>query len=373
MQSEFALILVTSLACGLAAGFLLHRSDFCVTGMFRDYFLFRDMSMLRVLILMILVSMALVHGAQALGLIAYYPFPLLGAMSLTNIIGGALFGVGMVLAGGCVVGTLYKMGSGSVLSAVAFLGLLAGSVLYGEFHPAWAGLTKQLAVFGPAKTLPQAFGIEPRVLIIPMLLAGLWLVARWARRGQLVMAAHAEGYIQPWISAVALAAIGLVSYVVVGMPLGITTSYAKLGATVEAWVAPDHVASLAYFQGKGLNYTPPFGQHPITGGAGPELDAIAAIQYPLVVGIILGAFLSALLLRELRLHYRMPVRQYVSVLIGGVLVGMAARMVPACNVWHLWGGVPILAGQSLLYVVGLVPGAWFGSLILSKYVVKGPS
>jgi len=373
MLGEITLIVVTSLACGLAVGFLLHRSDFCVTGMFRDYFLFRNLSMLRVLVLMILVSMALVHGARAAGAIAYYPFPLLGVMSLTNILGGALFGVGMVLAGGCVVGTLYKMGSGSVLSAVAFIGLLTGSALYAEIHPAWAVLTKQLAVFGPAKTLPQAFGIEPSVLIMPTLLAGLWLVGRWARRGQLVMPAHADGYIQPWISAVALAVIGLVSYVVVGMPLGITTSYAKLGATLEAWVAPDHVASLAYFQGKGLNYTPPFGDQPITGGAGPELDAIAAIQYPLVAGIVLGAFLSALFLRELRLHYRMPARQYVSVLIGGVLLGMAARMVPACNVWHLWGGVPILAGQSMLYVVGLFPGAWLGSLILLKYVVRGPS
>ena len=373
MHDEYTLILITSLACGLAAGFLLHRSEFCVTGMFRDFFLFRDVRMLRVLVFMIVVSMALVHGARAVGWISNYPFPLLGAMSLTNILGGALFGIGMVLAGGCVVGTLYKMGSGSVLSAVAFFGLLFGSALYGEFHPAWAALTKQLSVFGPAKTLPQAFGFEPSVLIIPTLAVGVWLVVRWARRGQLIMPAHADGYIQPWISAMALAVIGLVSYVVVGMPLGITTSYAKLGATIESWLAPDHVASLEYFQGKGLNYTPPFGEQAITGGAGPELDAIAAIQYPLVAGIVLGAFFSALLLRELKLHYRLPVRQYASVLFGGVLLGMAARMVPACNVWHLWGGVPILAGQSLLYVVGLVPGTWIGSFILSKYVVRGPS
>jgi len=372
MHDEYTLILITSLACGLAAGFLLHRSDFCVTGMFRDFFLFRDLSMLRVLVLMIVVSMALVHGARALGLIVHYPFPLLGAMSVTNILGGVLFGIGMVLAGGCVVGTLYKMGSGSVLSAVAFGGLLTGSALYAEFHPAWAGLTKQLAIFGSGKTLPQTFGLDHYVLIIPILVFGGWLVLRWARRGQLVMPSHADGYIQPWISAVALAVIGLVSYIVVGMPLGITTSYAKLGATVEQWFAPEHVASLAYFQGKGLNYTPPFGAQPIAGGAGPELDAVAAIQYPLVAGIVLGAFVSALLLRELKLHYRMPVRQYASVLIGGILVGMAARMVPACNVWHLWGGVPILAGQSLLYVVGLIPGTWLGSLVLSKYVVRGP-
>ncbi|HEY9078770.1 YeeE/YedE family protein [Magnetovibrio sp.] len=373
MQNEFTLILITSLACGLAAGFVLHRSDFCVTAMFRDFFLFRDVRMLRVLVFMIVVSMALVHGARAMGLIAYYPFPLLGAMSLTNILGGVVFGIGMVLAGGCVVGTLYKMGSGSVLSAVAFAGLLIGSALYAEFHPAWAGLTKQLAIFGTGKTLPEVIGLDPNTVIIPILAAGIVLVTTWARRGQLVMPAFVDGYIQPWLTAIALAVIGLVSYVVVGMPLGITTSYAKLGATVESWIVPDHVASLVYFQGQGLKYTPPFGDQMIAGGAGPAFDAVAAIQYPLVGGIVLGALVSALLLREWKLVYRVPARQYASVLVGGMLVGMAARMVPACNVWHLWGGVPILAGQSLLYVVGLMPGAWLGSVILSKYVVRAPA
>jgi len=371
MQEGVTLIVITSLVCGLAVGFLLHRSDFCVTGMFRDFFLFRDARMLRILFFMIVVSMALVHGACGLGLIAYYPFPLLGAMSLTNVLGGVLFGIGMVLAGGCVVGTLYKMGSGSVLSTVAFVGLLAGSALYGEFHPAWAGLTKRLAVFGPAKTVPEFFGLDPGALIIPALLLGMVVVWVWAKRGQLILPAHADGYIQPWLSAVALAVIGLVSYIVVGMPLGITMSYAKMGSTVEAWFAPDHVASLAYFQGKGLSYIPPFADSPVVGGAGPGFDGVGAIQYPLVGGIVLGAFLSALLLREWKLHYRVPARQYVSVVLGGALLGMAARMVPACNVWHLWGGLPILAGQSVLYVVGLFPGAWIGSIVLKKYVVRG--
>ena len=49
-----------------------------------------------------------------------------------------LLGVGMVLAGGCVVGTLYKMGAGGIGSVAAFGGLLAGSALYAGVHPAWA-------------------------------------------------------------------------------------------------------------------------------------------------------------------------------------------------------------------------------------------
>lgn len=348
----------------------MHRSDFCVTGMFRDFFLFRETRMLRILVFMIVLSMILVHIALAAGAISYYPFPLLGAMSLTNILGGVLFGIGMVLAGGCVVGTLYKMGAGSVLSGVAFIGLLGGSAFYAEIHAPWSALTKQLAVFGSGKTLSESFSVSPFVLIVPMSVIGLMVVVRWGRNGLLSSPAHVDGYIQPWITAAVLAVVGLVSYIIVGMPLGITTSYAKLGATIESWVFPEHVARLAYFQGQGLNYVPPFGSEVIRGGAGPQLDAIAAIQYPLVGGIILGALVSAVLLREWKLHFDVPARQYASVLIGGILLGMAARMVPACNVWHLWGGLPILAGQSVLYLIGLIPGTWIGSLILRKYIVR---
>ncbi len=44
MQHPFVLIIAVSLVLGLAGGFVMHRSDFCVTAMFRDFFLFRAMA-----------------------------------------------------------------------------------------------------------------------------------------------------------------------------------------------------------------------------------------------------------------------------------------------------------------------------------------
>ncbi|MEJ2201296.1 MAG: YeeE/YedE thiosulfate transporter family protein, partial [Desulfuromonadaceae bacterium] len=97
----------------------MHRSDFCMAGMFRDLFLFRDYSMLRVLLLLVLVSMVLFESFRLLGLL-HLPFPLFAPPCWANLIGGTLFGVGMVLAGGCVVGTLYRLGAGSLPSLMAF-------------------------------------------------------------------------------------------------------------------------------------------------------------------------------------------------------------------------------------------------------------
>jgi hypothetical protein len=202
------------------------------------------------------------------------------------------------------------------------------------------------------------------------MVVGTVVLMRWARAGRLTQRGHAEGYLQPWKAAVALAVLGTLSYLLIGMPFGVTTSYSKLGAELAQTVAPGWVAAQAYFQAVPLDYTPPFAQVVVQGGPGPGLDAIAAIQFPLVFGIVAGAALSAALLRELRLHWRMPARQYVAALVGGVMLGMAARMVPACNVWHLWGGLPVLAVQSLLFVIGVLAGAWVGSHLLRRVVMR---
>jgi len=105
------------------------------------------------------------------------------------------------------------------------------------------------------------------------------------------------------------------------------------------------------------------------GGSGPRFDAIAAIQFPLVAGIVLGSALSALLLGEWHLRRGIPRRQLVSAFIGGTVMGLASRMAPTCNVWHLFGGLPILAVSSLLFLVGLLPGAWIGGRLLTKFVL----
>jgi uncharacterized protein len=370
MDSDFQVIVAASLVSGLLAGWVMHRSDFCVTAMFRDVFLFHDVFLLRMLVLLVVASMVLFEAGRLAGLLAPYPFPLLGLPSLASAAAGLVFGIGMVLAGGCVVGTLYKLGAGSVAALVAFAGMLTGSALYAEWHPAWAEITRLSRLHPDALTLAQWLDLPPYVLIVPLAGLGALLLARWFRAGRMTRPGHAAGHLPPWQAALILAGIGFMSYLLVGMPLGITTSYAKLGSTLEAWLWPQHVASLAYFSAQPLAYQPPFGAAIVKGGPGPALDAVAAIQYPLIVGIILGGFLSARAIGEFHPRLSVPRRQLLSALVGGFLLGLSARMVPGCNIWHLWGGLPILALQSLLFLAGLVPGAWLGSQLLTRFVIR---
>ncbi|MFZ5797963.1 MAG: YeeE/YedE family protein [Desulfobulbus sp.] len=364
------LFLITlNLSLGITAGFIMHRADFCVAGMFRDLFLFRRTTMLRSLLLLVVCSIILFDAARQLGIIRLYPFPLLASPALTNIAGGMIFGIGMVLAGGCVVGVLYKMGSGNLLAATAFAGLIIGSGIYAELHPWWVALARKTAFLPGKITLPQALGIDPSTILLPLIIIPCILFFRWVLQGQWPAQAQVEGYVQPWRAAIYLSILGALSYILVGMPFGVTTAYAKMAAYLALPFAPEHVAGLAFFQAVSLKYTAPISALPLQGGAGPVMDAIAVIQFPLIAGIVLGAFFSALLLREFHLYHRVPGRQYASALLGGIVLALGSRMTPGCNIWHLFGGLPILAMQSLLFLAGIFPGAWIGSILLSRFVL----
>jgi hypothetical protein len=93
----------------------------------------------------------------------------------------------------------------------------------------------------------------------------------------------------------------------------------------------------------------------------------------LILGIIGGAWLSAHLLGEFRIIWKIPFRQVGMVFSGGVIMALGSRMSPGCNVWHLWGGLPLLTLQSLLFVVGLLPGAWLGGIALQRILISETS
>lgn len=356
-----------SLLLGIAAGFVMHRSDFCIAGMFRDLFLFRRTVMLRSFLLLIIATMVLFEAARRLGLLSAYPFPILYAPTAANIVGGLIFGVGMVLAGGCVVGTLYKMGSGSVLSMTAFCGMVVGSGLYAEFHPAWSAFVKRTTFFPGKVTMAQILGIDPLVTVVVAVVPAGILLVRWQRNNAFSRQAFAAGYLQPSRAALLLAAISAASYALVGMPLGVTSTFTKIAGAIERVLVPGHYATLTMYAALPLNFAHGLtGSAALVGGPGPAYDALGAVQVPLIAGIITGSMVSALLLRELHITWRVPGRQYLMAASGGILMGLASRMAPTCNVWHLLGGLPLLAASSILFLLGMMAGAWIGGKLFVR-------
>lgn len=354
---------------GVAAGFLMHRSDFCMAGAFRDVFLFRSCRLVRPLVLLVSLSAVLFELCRFAGFIPTYPFPWFASPAGVNLFGGMVFGLGMVMAGGCVVGVLYKMGAGNLLALVAFFGLLAGSALYAEIHTRWLALARLTTFPTSAVTLPQLFGGSATVPVFAAAAVGGLCCWKWRRDGHWVNRNAAEGYIPLWLTATALAVLGVLTVLLCGIPMGVTTTYAKGAAVLESWLVPEHLAGLSYFAATPVQYALPFDGVVRHGGAGPHFDIVAILQLPLIIGIIGGSWLSAQLLDEFRVVWKAPRSQVVMAFAGGIIMALGSRMSPGCNVWHLWGGVPQLTMQSLLFVAGLLPGAWLGGKVLNRVLL----
>lgn len=354
---------------GFTAGFFMHRSDFCLAGAFRDLFLFRSTNRLGGLVFLVAISAVIFELMRLTGLLATYPFPKFSQPSISNIIGGALFGIGMVLAGGCVVGVLYKFGSGNLLAGVAIIGLIIGSGFYAEIHPFWMSAQQGMGLHVEAVTLPDLLGFETTWVILVAVLLCAFISWQWWLTSRLKVGNQAEGYVPLWITALVLTVLSCASILVTSGPLSIATSYAKAAAVVESLLISDHVQQTAFFVKEKPRFTLPFTDQVLSGGGGPRIDAIAIVQYPLILGLACGSMISARLLGEFKIYWKVPLRQFVMVLFGGIIMALGARMAPGCNLWHLLGGIPILALHSLLFVLGMIPGAWLGTIILKRVLV----
>jgi uncharacterized membrane protein YedE/YeeE len=113
---------------GFAIGFVLHRSRFCLSRVFREPFMTAEGEMTKAL--MVAVALGAPVGAA---LIAYGPVDAYLVIPtrfwVGSLVGGLVFGVGMVFAGGCASGSLWRVGEGHLKLVVAV------------FFFAWSGST----------------------------------------------------------------------------------------------------------------------------------------------------------------------------------------------------------------------------------------
>lgn len=112
--SSRAIIIVA----GFGLGFVLHRSRFCFARVFREPFMTAEGDMPKAMMLTIALAMPL--GSlliQSNTLDPYSGIP--ATFWLGSVAGGFVFGVGMIFAGGCATGSLWRAAEGHVKLMVA--------------------------------------------------------------------------------------------------------------------------------------------------------------------------------------------------------------------------------------------------------------
>ncbi|MBN2580294.1 MAG: YeeE/YedE family protein [Pirellulales bacterium] len=158
--------LVLGLATGLAFGFLLHRGGVTQYRVIVGQFLMKDHTVLRTMLTAVVVGAVGVYAMQsawfteAVGPVKMH---VKNAVVLANVLGGILFGAGMLLLGYCPGTGVAALGTGSRHALSGVLGMLAGAAVYAEVHPLFYGKIQAVCDLGKA-TLPEVTGLPPWLL-----------------------------------------------------------------------------------------------------------------------------------------------------------------------------------------------------------------
>lgn len=175
---------------GLLMGFVLQRSRFCFTSSFRDMILVGSTTILRAILIALIVQTI---GFGILQYRAIGPSEMINIanvpgqiypVGLHTIIGAFIAGIGMVIAGGCVSGTLMRIGEGFTLQLVVLIGLIIGGLLGAKDFAFWyeTSIAKSPTIY-----LPDQFGFVATILGQVAVLGGLYYVVRWYDRKHNIM------------------------------------------------------------------------------------------------------------------------------------------------------------------------------------------
>jgi uncharacterized membrane protein YedE/YeeE len=364
---------------GIAFGMILQRSRLCFASAFRDLFLLRDGRNLRA----ILVGLAVASIGFAFIQVRAVPTPTFGALpdqahlmpvSAQLIVGGLLFGLGMVLAGGCVSGTMYRIGEGYVGSIVAMIGILVGLVV-ATWHWNWWWVT--FSDHAPTIWLPSIFGYGGAIVATLVALGACYLASIWweLRAGprpsfptkrateaptlglgdwlaQQYRALFGQGW--PFIVGVIALAILNVFVYLFDHPLGVTgelANWANRAVSLGGITAPTLLGA-SNLAGCLLVFDPNASW--VT--TGTMLDG----------GLILGSFVAALYAGEFKLRVPRQRVRYVQSIGGGVLMGYGAGIAAGCTIGAFFSAVPSLGLNGWVFGLALLVGAGVGVQIIRR-------
>ena len=325
-----------SFGLGAAFGAIAQRSQFCTMGAIADIVVFGDWARMRMWVLAIGVAVLGFNAMAAAGWVdaADSVYARRELIWLSNLCGGLLFGVGMVLASGCGSKTLVRLGGGNLKSLVVFcvLGLAAYATLRGV-----------IAVWR-VRTVDAVWIELPATQDLPSLLApasGIALVG-WAL-------ARPEGR----SAGTLLGGVGIGALVVAAWwasgRLGFVAEHPDtlervfLATNTRSMESFTFVAPIAYTLDWVIRYS----------------DSSLRLSFGVVtvVGVVVGSAAAAIASGSFRWEGFAGTEDTANHVVGGALMGVGGVTAFGCTVGQGLSGVSTLSLGSFVAVAGIVAGA----------------
>ncbi|MFO7554748.1 MAG: YeeE/YedE thiosulfate transporter family protein [Desulfobacterales bacterium] len=166
------------LLCGLAFGFIIQRTRFCFVRGFREPFMTGESEVPKAIAISVLVSLlgfAALKWTGVRGEGAY----VVQAFWFGGLVGGVIFGFGMVVSGGCGSGSVWRAGEGHIklMLAVVFFALST------SLFKAWINSSAVLnSLMGYRVFLPDFLTYKWSLILIVVIMMAYYIIATWNER-----------------------------------------------------------------------------------------------------------------------------------------------------------------------------------------------
>ena len=361
-----------------AAGFTLQRSRFCFASAFRDVFLFGSSKIMKGII----VGLGVATIGFAIIMHHQVPFPSFGVtpneanilpVGISTVVGGLIFGFGMVISGGCVSGSLYRMAEGYVASWVSIAGVLVGM---GLMSHSWNWWWDNFISHESLIWLPGTFGLgyTGSVFLTLSGLLALFLFLTWReyRLGIFIPdinknSSSPESFVENLKSLWKIIFVNGWSAVVGGSVLGglVVLMY----MTHMPWGVTGELSRWANVTMSTLNFGPAAmaGLSAIGGCAGRAGESgVFSHTFAVTVGLLPGALVGALFSKEFKLRFPKSGKRYVQALFGGVLMGYGAGLAIGCTIGAFFSSIPSGSVSGWLFAISLAGGAFLGVQVIKR-------
>lgn len=344
-------VLWASFALAALFGGIAQRTHFCTMGAVADIVNMGDWTRMRMWLLAIGVAMMGFNAMVAAGWLqaahSVYAGPQL--IWLSNVVGGLLFGFGMVLASGCGSKTLVRVGGGSLKALVVFcvLALASYATLRGVFAVARVATLDAVGLALPAgqdlpSLLAHATGVPRQTGALVLgggLGAGLvaFALARpEGRSGNALLAGLGIGALVVgvwWVS-------GRLGHLA---EHPVTLEEVFVGTNTQRMESLTFVAPIAYTVDWLILFS--------------DRSKVLTVGIVTTLGVIAGSAVVALATRRFRWEGFAGTEDTANHLVGAVLMGVGGVTAMGCTVGQGLSGLSTLALGSFVAFAGIVAGA----------------
>jgi uncharacterized membrane protein YedE/YeeE len=340
-------------------GAVVNKTHFCTMGAVSDWMNIGDTGRMRAWVFAMAVALLGVIALEAVGAInlsaeTFPPYRSANFAWPRYLVGGVMFGIGMVLASGCGNKTLVRVGSGNLKSlTVLLIGMVASYLML------WSPLFEKafLPWIQPATINLARHGIPTQHA--GDVISGLFgqassktnntAVALMVAAGMLIFVLKSKDFRASFDNILGGAVVGLAivaGWYLTGGPLGQSwKEYAEMATDI-----PSRVQAQSY------TFVSPMGDT-VRYLLDPMKMSLVNFGVVALAGVIAGSFIYAITTKNFRIEWFASFGDFVNHAIGGALMGIGGVLSMGCTVGQAITGMSTLAIGSMLTFVAIVAGA----------------